>query len=451
MSVTLPLPTAPAAARRVVLCMPINDELDMLRAHLGPTYADLVDYVVVSEAPWTHACDAKPMLLKAAIARGEFSAAEQARLVRVELGPDPLGGGFVNEYSHAWQACAVDRLVLGAEFILAKTGPVYRVSRRDGGRVWARDHLGDAEREVTADVAAATARGAAFVKRAEWSKGDVRCVAEGVQRNALDAGLQRLAAAGSIDATDLVVLVDADEFVDPSLLRALKCNTWAPTADADTFSIPDAGAGSIDGRLFYRVTHSTWSIAQRDAAPLRAIGPPQYGLPFPTTAEHAESLYALKLCLSWHIFDARHRKRLEWGRRQETAMLTTWGAYVAATPHNGTFGRRLPCHVRRSSASMPQIGLRDWGGATAGWHLSWTAPLAKLRAYAEWSREECIAAEGWMRHCLAVPQDPTPLVRGAWTAADDALACYDRQDRALELVDDPRMPPALRSVAAMRH
>jgi hypothetical protein len=302
--------------------------------------------------------------------------------------------------------------------------PIWRIVNATATNIYATDHINNTLTDILPLMQSATT---VAVKRWNWTGSDNQCLAEGVQRNALHEGIVK----ANLDPNDLIIIADSDEFVDPVLLKSLKETSWTKNA-ADEFVIPD-------GRKFV-ITHSrAWNPYLPENQPLKPIGPDQDGLPVPTCKQHLDSYYGVKLCLEWHIFTPYYKKVVEWGRRNESAILTTWNSYVHAVDHPNTFGRRMPCHFRRNNQEFPEIG-------PCGWHLSWMDPFKKLLAYVEWTKEQGKQAESWMKHCYDTKLDPTPIIFGSFSQADDSYECFDRCNRTLVYVDDSFMPPLLKKL-----
>jgi hypothetical protein len=314
------------------------------------------------------------------------------------------------------------------EVLIPGSNVLYRVEGWDANSVTVTDHI---DRYKINILKLLQNKERIFIKRIKWEEGDERCLAEGVQRNALDRGILELDMKISLNDNDLILIVDTDEFIDPVFILSLKNNTWISNTTGE-FTISD-------GRQF-KITHSSWDQSVPVSPPIRIIGPPKYNLPFPLCAEHIESYYGIKLCLHWHIFNPTLRKSIEWGRRQESAILTTWGAYKESTPHGGTFGKRMPCNFRRNIPTFPQIG-------PSGWHLSWLNPIGKLGAYAEWSKERGMLAKNWMLNCIKNKLDPTPIIFSEHFDTNDDTKTFDRNDRILHEVEDVYMPDILKKLS----
>jgi hypothetical protein len=421
--------------KRVIVCMPMNDEIRLIKAHLD-VYKDIVDYFVISESVWTHSLNHKGLYLDNAFKSGMFTDEEMAKIVPVTLRKDHLSDGFVNEYAHTWLREPypyTNVWRVGLELLLPGEDRVtFTVIKFDRTHIYVHDSLEKRTFDILPTLNSLN-RSDIYIKRFHWTPGDHRCVAEGVQRNALDRGIMQLNSKISLNEDDILIILDTDEFIDPAFLTSMKLNTWVST-HPDEFTIPD-------GRTF-KITHSRWDSTLPDCPPLRVMKPPppNYGLPIPLCSEHLDTHYGVKLCLHWHIFTPKLRKTIEWGRRQETAILTTWGAYQTAKSHVGTFGKRMPCHYRRNTAPFPQIG-------PCGWHLSWLNPMEKLEAYAEWPKEKGILARKWMANCMSRTMDPTPIIFSETFNPDDDTKSFDRNDRTLiEIDDDPYMPDLLKQL-----
>ncbi len=422
---------------RVIIAMPINDEINLLQAHLGIYDASVVSKFIVAEAPWTHSLDSKPLHVSNYL-QTTTNQDHKDRIVCVVTSDKPDNGGYANEYAHSWIHVDNDirvqralkqrdaRVLNKLEFLWSPHGPIYKVISCNSNII-AEQHDTRERRDMQSILwHKFNVEHQLFVRRYKWTAGDMRCLAEGVQRNFLDKAIRSL----DLESDDLIIICDVDEFIDPVLLRALKLKTWDYCNEQKTqFRLQENNA-------CFRMTNSRWNDTRPDCDECKVTGDPEYGLPFPVVESMNNCYYGVKLCLTWNIFSSRWRKTLEWGRRQETAILTTWGAYDQAPRYNGTFGKRVPSHFRRQTDNFPQIGVTNKADPedifpTCGWHLSWQDAANKLLAYAEWSKEEGKSATTWMKYCIQEHIDPHPIVKGAFTDKDVQFTCFDRENRQL--------------------
>ena len=213
--------------KRIIVCMPMNDEIRLIKAHLD-VYKEIVDYFIVSEAIWTHSLNYKGLYLDNVLKSGLFTDEEVNKIIPVTLRKDHLSDGFVNEYAHTWlrepypytnvRRAGVELLLPGEDRVM------FTVVKFDNGHIYAQDSVEKKTFDILPTLNSLN-RSDVYIKRFHWSPDDHRCVAEGVQRNALDRGIMELNSKISLNDDDILIILDTDEFIDPAFLMSMKLNT----------------------------------------------------------------------------------------------------------------------------------------------------------------------------------------------------------------------------------
>lgn len=409
--------------RKVIVCMPIYREWSLLKAHLDTYPPDVVDRFIVSEAPWDchNHLQPKPLGVPIFLASHPQYA---SRVLFVPTGSTPLNSGYVNECTDAWTLIHRDLRPsdVGSQVIVSPYGPVYTVIYvAPTGQVHAHSHLTPTKvDDIQGAWKHAQTSGQAFVKKTSWSADEMDSLAQKVQRNFVDLQLGHVGHEMKLQNQDILLFVEPTEFVDPNLLRAFKMGTWTAT-NADEFALPQGD---------YAVSLPDQTTRPSD---LDTTKWGQCGLPFPTVAGNKSQFYGAQLVLTWNIFSATRQKKARlWGQYEESAVITTWGAYNRATPMPGTFGRRAPAHFRTRDPAAPpilKIGFRPdyidipheikdntiW--PTCGWYMDWLQPSVKAASRAGLNKEQLKNEEAWVRHCVTSNLEPEPLVTTPhWTS-----------------------------------